>query len=61
MTKLLESLIAAGVVALVVGVLAWRTGSDVVLVPAVAFLIVFVALMLRGRASTRLRSYRRRR
>ena len=61
MTKLIESLTAAAVVALVVMLLAWRTGSDIVLGPAAAFLVVFVALMLRSRTASRLRPYRRRR
>lgn len=62
MIRLTESLLAAVVVAVVVALLTWRVESDLVLVPSTAFLVTFVALMLRGRApSTRRRRPIRRR
>jgi hypothetical protein len=62
MSRLIESLVAGAVVAAVVALLAWRVDSDLVLVPSAAFLVTFVALMLRGRTtSTGRRTVRRRR
>ena len=48
--RVLESGIAAAVAASVVAVIAWRIEADVVLLPAAAFLFVFLATLWRTRA-----------
>lgn len=51
--RVVEATAAGVIVAVVVGVIAWRVGADVVLVGGAAFLIGFAAWGSRGKTSQR--------
>lgn len=51
--RFLEALASALVVAVLVTLVAWRNGADLVTVPAVAALVTFLAVVLRGGRSGR--------
>lgn len=50
--RLVEASVAAAIVSIVVLLIAWRIGGDMVLLPAAAFLFVFLATLWRNRTST---------
>lgn len=57
MTRFVEALASAAVVAVLMGLLCHRVGADLVIGPAGAALVTFLAVMLR-RSSARVRSRR---
>jgi hypothetical protein len=59
MTRFVEAVASAVVVAVLVVLLAWRVGADLVAGPAGAALVTFLAVMLRTRSAGRVRSMRR--
>ncbi len=50
--RTVEAALAATVAAVVVALIAWRLGADIILAAAMGFLIVFLVTLWRNRTST---------
>lgn len=59
--RVIEAAVAGVIVAVVVGIIAWRIDADIVLMSSVAFLVGFAAWASRGKTTARYGTRRGRR